>query len=181
MPLLVVWLLAVSSCLVFSALWCHSWYQQHQHDNGQRLQLQHQLQLVSQLVPANIAAMPLEQANQQLVNLLAGEQQQALYLLGPNQKVLAHTPGLAGFNPLQPETLAAELLLARQSVPQGELILVAQPLQSDWQLWFLFAAAGAGMLAAIRGCADALIRASPATAAATTQRPITALCWQAAV
>jgi signal transduction histidine kinase/CheY-like chemotaxis protein/HPt (histidine-containing phosphotransfer) domain-containing protein len=146
MPLFIVWLLAVSSCLLFSALWCHSWYQQHQHDNGQQMQLQHQLQLVSQLVPANIAAMPLEQANQQLSDLLAGEQQQALYLLGPNQKVLAHTPGLAGFNPLQPETLAAELLLARQFIPQGELILVAQPLQSDWQLWFLFAAAGAGVL-----------------------------------
>ncbi|ALZ76086.1 ATP-binding protein [Rheinheimera sp. F8] len=145
-PLFLIWLLAVGSCLLFSALWCQSWYQQHQHENGQRLQLQHQLQLMSQLLPANIATMPLEQANQRLMNLLAAPQQQALYLLGPNQKVLAHTPGLAGFNPLHPEALTAELQLARQSVPQGELILVVRQLQTDWQLWLLLAAAGACLL-----------------------------------
>ncbi|MDZ7871405.1 MAG: ATP-binding protein [Rheinheimera sp.] len=101
---------------------------------------------MSQLLPANIASMPLEQANQQLLNLLATPQLQALYLLGPNQKVLAHTPGLAGFNPLQPEALAKELQLARQSLPQGQLVLVVRQQQTDWQLWFLMAAAGACML-----------------------------------
>jgi len=145
-PLLLLWLLAVCCSLTFCALWSHSWYQQHQQHHAQLLQLEHQLRLMSQLIPAQMATMPLEQANQQLVALLADPQSQALYLLDSSQKILAHTPGLAGFNPLQQEPAAAGLHLARLQTPQGELLLVAHQRQSNQTLWFVLAAAGAAFL-----------------------------------
>jgi signal transduction histidine kinase/CheY-like chemotaxis protein len=141
-PLLLIWLLAVCCCLFLSALWGQAWYQQYQQDNVQRLQLQHQLTLTSQLLPANIATMRLEQANKQLANLLAAPQQQALYLVGANQQVLAHTPGIAGFNPLQTDLLKDDLLIARLPTSQGELILVTRQIQTNWQFWVLLAAGG---------------------------------------
>lgn len=145
-PLLIVWLLAVCCCLLLSGVWGQAWYQQHQQNNLQPLQLQHQLTLTSQLLPANIATMQLEQANQQLMKLLVTSQQQALYLLGPGQQVLAHTPGLAGFNPLQSDQPPEELLVARLPTSQGELILVTQKIQANWHFWALLAAAGAVFL-----------------------------------
>lgn len=142
-PLFFLWTLAVACCLLLGSLWCQAWYQQQQANAGHMLQLKHQLQLVSKLLPANISRLPLEQANDQLSNLLADPQQQALYLLGPGQKVLAHTAGLAGFSPLQRNALPAELQTERLQVAQGELLLVNRLPPVAWQFWLLTAAGGA--------------------------------------
>lgn len=139
-PLMLTWLFAVCLCLSVSALLCHFWLQQHQQGHVTQGQLQYQLKLIGQLLPANIADLPMAEATKRLQDLLAEPQQQALYLLDPAQKVLAHTAGIAGFNPLQANQLPADLLVARIPVSQGELILVMRQEQADWQVWSIFVA-----------------------------------------
>lgn len=146
MPLMLIWLLAVCSCLLATALWCQSWYRLHQQHITQQLHLQHQLKLISQLVPRDLTRQPLQQANQQLTALLAAPQQQALYLISPTQQILAHTAGLAGFQPLQANATASDIVLHRQKIAQGELLLVSRQPQPDWPLWLGLALAGTLLL-----------------------------------
>lgn len=131
-PLMLVGLFAVCLCMSVSALLGYFWLQQHQQGQVTSEQLQYQLKLVGRLLPANIAELPMAEATQKLQDLLADPQQQALYLLDPAQKVLAHTAGIAGFNPLQTKQLPADLLLARVPVAQGELLMVMRQAQSNW-------------------------------------------------
>ncbi len=145
-PLMFIWMLAICSSLLAAALWCQSWYQQHQPNSAQQVLLQHQLQLISQILPKDIGRQPLQQANQQLATLLSDPQQQALYLISPTQQILAHTSGLAGFQPLEARATTANILLLRQKVAQGELLLASRQPQPDWPLWAGLAAAGALLL-----------------------------------
>lgn len=148
-PLLLVWLLAILCSLLAATWWCYSWYQQYQPHSAQQLLLQHQLQLISRMLPKDITKLPLQQANQRLTTLLADPQQQALYLISPTQQVLAHTSGLAGFQPLAAGATAADIVLHRQKVDQGELLLATRLQQPDWPLWSGLAAAGATLLIAL--------------------------------
>ncbi len=134
-PLLLLWTLAISVALLSAALWFRFWYPQHQQLHHHPLQLRHQLALISQLLPANISKLPLEQANQQLSTLLADPQQQALYLFNHSHQLIAHTPGLAGFNPLQPDAVAANLYIERRALPVGELWLVQRLVPETLQPW----------------------------------------------
>lgn len=141
-PLFSLWILAVTCSLLLSAALGHAWYLQHQSKAGNVAQLKHQLQLTMQLLPENISSLELAKANDILSGLLTDTEHQALYLLGPNNKVHANTPGVAGFNPLQQGSQATDIQIERLQGPQGELVLVQRQPPALPSYWLLIALGG---------------------------------------
>ncbi len=149
LPLLLLWTLAVCCCLLCSVLWHLTWEQQARRPAGTELQLQHQLKLISRLLPADLQRLPMQQANQQLTALLQQPQQQALYLLDHQQNIIANTAGIAGFNPLQPTQVAPQLQVERLQLPAAELWLVQRLPEPHSEL--MYTAAGIGALLLLLG------------------------------
>lgn len=131
-PLLLLWTLAVLCSAVAVLAGGSYWLQQQPAALIQNAE-QQQLTLTARLLPTDFASLSPEQAAEQLNDLLPPDSQQALYLLDTKGRILAHTAGLPGFNPLQP-TVPSDIRLYRQQAGQGELWLVSRHDESDTAL-----------------------------------------------